>query len=130
MNQDTPAGDTVKNLTSAPPTPVGTPTKDECNMAMLAFILAIPTSWLGPLIVWLIKKDQSPFINDQGKEILNFQITLFIVYIIGVVLTFVIVGCFIVAAVVICSLIFNIMGAISASKGVPYRYPFAIRLLK
>jgi uncharacterized Tic20 family protein len=99
-------------------------------MAMLMYLLAIITGWLGPLIIWLVKKDQSPFINDQGKELLNFQITVFIALVISGVLTFVIIGCFLAPVVVICNLVFSIMGAIAANKGTAYRFPFNIRLIK
>lgn len=99
-------------------------------MAMLCHLLAILTGWVGPLIIWLIKKDQSAFINDQGKEVLNFQITIFIASIVCGLLTFVIIGCILLPIVMICSLIFCIIGAMAANKGIAYRYPFALRLIK
>ena len=99
-------------------------------MAMLIYILAIFTGWLGPLILWLVKKDQSPFVNHHGKEVLNFQITLFIAYIVCALLVFVVIGCFLLPALLICSLVFSIMGAIAASKGQWYQFPFNIRLIK
>ena len=68
----------VAAATTPPPPPSGSPTKEECNKAMLIYILSIFTGWVGPLIIWLIKKDSSAFINDQGKEVLNFQITFFV----------------------------------------------------
>lgn len=117
--------------TAAPaPSPTGTPSKEECTMAMLIYILAIFTGWLGPLIIWLIKKDSSAFINDQGKEVINFQITFFLAYIVSALLIFVVIGCVLVPALIVCSLIFCIMGAMAASKGQRYRFPFAIRLIK
>lgn len=99
-------------------------------MAMLMYLLAILTGWLAPLIIWLIKKDQSPFINDQGKELLNFQITVFIALIICGLLTFVIIGCVLMPIVIICNLVFSIMGAIAVNKGTAYRFPFNIRIIK
>jgi uncharacterized Tic20 family protein len=99
-------------------------------MTMLMFILAIVTAFIGPLIIWLMKKDQSKFIDDQGKEILNYQITFWIAYIACMVLYFLIVPVFIAFALAIASLVFHILGAIKSSKGIAYRYPFAIRLLK
>ena len=99
-------------------------------MAMLAHILGIPLGPLGPLIIWLIKKDQSPFVNDQGKEALNFQLMLLIGYIIGSVTMFVCVGFIIVPAVAIVSIVFSIMAAIKANAGIAYRYPFNLRLIK
>lgn len=97
---------------------------------MLMYLLAILTGWLAPLIIWLIKKDQSPFINDQGKELLNFQITVFIALLISGLLTFVLIGCFLIPAIIICNLVFSILGAIAVNKGQAYRFPFNIRLIK
>ena len=99
-------------------------------MAMLAHLLGIVLGPIGPLIIWLIKKDQSPFVNDQGKEDLNFQITLLIVYIIGGATMALCIGLVIVPAIGIISLIFSIMAALKANQGIAYRYPFAIRLIK
>lgn len=113
-----------------PSAPAGTPTKDDCNMALLMYILAIITGWIGPLIIWLIKKDSSQFVNDQGKEVLNFQITVFIAGIVCGLLTMVIIGCFLLPIVVICSLVFTIMGAVAVSKGKAYRFPVSLRLIK
>src|SRR4051812_11305473 len=66
--------------TSSGPTPYTgpAPTPDDKTMAMLAHLLGIVTGFVGPLIIWLVKKDQSPFVDDQGKEALNFQLTLLI----------------------------------------------------
>jgi len=106
------------------------PSKEECNMAMLIYILSIFTGFIGPLIIWLMKKDTSPFINDQGKECLNWCITFVICYIVSIILMFVIIGIFLMFALLILNLVFAIMGAIKSSKGIAYRYPFAIRLIK
>lgn len=94
------------------------------------YLLAILTGWLAPLIIWLIKKDSSPFINDQGKELLNFQITVFVAMLICGALTIVIIGCFLLPVVVIANLVLSIMGAIAVNKGTAYRFPFNIRLIK
>jgi uncharacterized protein len=106
------------------------PTKDDKTMAMLAHLLSIFLGFLGPLIIWLIKKDQSPFVDDQGKEALNFQLTLLIAYIVGVVTACFIVGWFIFMAAWIAGIIFGIMGAMAANRGEAYRYPFNIRFIK
>jgi len=130
MNQDTPPSGSPTGLTSAPPPPSGTPTKDECNMALLIYILAIVTGWVGPLIIWLIKKDQSAFINDQGKEVLNFEITVFMAMIVASLTCIIGIGLILMPLVMVCNLVFMIVGAIAASKGTAYRFPLAIRLLK
>jgi uncharacterized Tic20 family protein len=138
-----PAGETTPPPPAAPAAPIdyGTggypgaysgpvPDQDSKTMAMLCHLLAIFTGWIGPLIIWLIKKDTSPFVNDQGKESLNFQLTLLIGYLVGIVTACLIIGYFIVLACWICSLIFCIMGTIKAKDGIAYRYPFAIRMVK
>ncbi len=121
-------------MTQAPP-PVepaasGTPPKDACTMAMLAHLLALPLGFLGPLIIWLIKKDQYPFVDDQGKEALNFQITVVIAAFVCGLLTMVFIGCILLPIVLIGNVVLCIMGAVKANGGVAYRYPVALRLIK
>lgn len=106
---------------------------DERTMGMLAHILGGVTNFLGPLIIWLIKKDESPFVNDQGKEALNFQITVAIGYVVLAVLSFIpVVGCItsiLMMLVWVAGLVFGILGGLEANKGKAYRYPFALRLI-
>ncbi len=97
---------------------------------MLCHLLGIFTGFLGPLIIWLIKKDQSNFVDDQGKEALNFQLTLLIADVIAWASCFIFLGAFLVPAVMIVRVIFGIMGTMAANKGENYRYPFAIRMIK
>ena len=106
------------------------PTKDETNLATLTYVLAIFTGFIGPLIIWLMKKDQSQFVDDQGKEVLNWCITMVAAWIVCFILVFVLIGLFLMPLVGLLHLIFTIMGAVRVSGGVAYRYPFAIRLLK
>jgi uncharacterized Tic20 family protein len=110
----------------------GAPSKDDRTMAMLAHLLAIFTGFLGPLIIWLVKKDQSAFVNDQGKEALNFQLTVLIAWIAGGILTCVTLGIGMVFLPIIWigNLVLCILATIAANKGEAYRYPFAIRLIK
>ena len=94
--------------------------------------------FLGPLIIWLIKKDTQPFVNDQGKEALNFQLTLLIAYLVTTLGYFVLslvtcgIGAFVPLPLIVTvfQLIFGIIGAMEASKGVYYRYPMTIRLIQ
>ncbi len=96
---------------------------------MLAHLLGAFMSIVGPLIIWLIKKDQSKFVDDQGKEAMNFQITMMILHVIGGAT-----ACFTFGAIngvaYVLSIVFGIIGGLEANKGVAYRYPFAIRLIK
>lgn len=104
--------------------------KDATNMAMLAHLLAIFTGFLGPLVIWLIKKDDSPFVDRHGKEALNFQLTVLIAMFVSGILTFLCIGFFMMTAVWVVDLIFCIIAAIKASKGEEYRYPLTIRFVK
>ncbi|MFB3894144.1 MAG: DUF4870 domain-containing protein [Phycisphaerae bacterium] len=131
----TPQTPGVTNPPPAPPPGAVPPPEIEQNkeartMGMLCHLLGILTGFVGPLIIWLIKKDQSPFVSDQGKEALNFQITLVFAYIIGGVTACFFIGIFITLAAWICSIIFSIIGCMKANQGIRYRYPFAIRLIK
>ena len=117
----------------AAPVEAGLPTEikpEDRTMAMLCHLLGIVTWFLGSLIVWLIKKDQSKFVDEQGKEALNFQITLLIGDVIGIATSCLVVGWFIILAVWVIRLVFCILAAIAVNKGEHYRYPFAIRLIK
>ncbi|MGC4031320.1 MAG: DUF4870 domain-containing protein [Tepidisphaeraceae bacterium] len=120
VNYATPAA----GYTGAPATP------DEKNMAMLIYLLGIFTGFVGPLILWLMKKEQSAFINDQGKEVLNFQITTFIAWFVCILLMFIVIGVFLMPVVAIGYLVLMIIGLLKAKDGVAYRFPFALRLLK
>ena len=92
----------------------------------------------GPLLVWLLKKDEMPFLNDQGKESLNFQITLLIGYLaisvlstVLALLTFGLLGGLgsLTWVLWLIGSIFSVLGFLSAREGRPYRYPFALRLI-
>ncbi|REN16568.1 DUF4870 domain-containing protein, partial [Mycobacterium tuberculosis] len=90
------------------------------------------TWFLGPLIIWLINKDDSSksFVTDQAKEALNFQITITIAMLICIVLTIVIIGGLLAPIVGLLNVIFCIIAAVKANNGEAYRYPFALRLIK
>lgn len=112
------------------------PNKDERTWGMLCHLTALSGfiipfgSILGPLIIWLIKKDEMPFVDDQGKEALNFQITMLIAFIISFVLMFILIGFVLMGVVAIFDIVMLIIASIKANEGVRYRYPYAIRLIK
>jgi hypothetical protein len=99
-------------------------------MGLLCHLGGIIGSFLLPLIVWLIKKDTSAFVNDQGKEALNFQITMLIGWAVAGVLSCVGIGLILFPIIWVLNLVFCVMGAMAANKGERYRYPFNIRILK
>jgi uncharacterized protein len=84
---------------------------------------------LGPLIVWLIKRDLSPEIDANGKESLNFQISMLIYEIIAGILCIIFIGIPILIALWILNTVFVIIASFKTSEGKFYRYPFTIRFL-
>jgi len=108
----------------------GNVSKDDCNLAMLAHLLGIFTGFIGALIIWIVKKDSPGFVNSQANEALNFQITITIGFLIAWILAFILIGFVLVPILYVANLIFCILGAVAASKGQVYRYPFAMRLVR
>ena len=150
---DTPVA--VSSEPDSPPTDTPPPSKEEqtwgmvCHLSALVALIGVPFGHvLGPLITWLIKKDEMPFVNDQGKESLNFQISLTIVgagltvigffatilsaipfvFCIGIPLL-ILIGLAGFALVVI-GIVYVIIAAMAANKGELYRYPYSWRLIK
>jgi len=91
--------------------------------------LIIGLNWLGPLLVYLVKKDEHPFIADQSREALNFNLSVFIYIIVSAILIILVVGLLLLPAVAIAWLILTIIAAVRANNGEPYRYPLTIRLV-
>ena len=134
----------IENIPPPPPPIDGSPTAEEKQWGMFAHLSALLGLFtgglgaiIGPLVIWLIKKDTMPFVDDQGKEALNFNITVAIamavLLFIGTVLMFILIGIlfYLVAlALGIGWLVFTIIGTIKASNGEAYRYPFTLRLIK
>ena len=102
--------------------------KDSCLLAMWCHLLLILSCFVGPLIIWLLKKDDDEFVNDQGKEALNFFITValanaasLIVFCLAPIL---------IPAIMIVAVIFVIIAAVKSKAGKRYRYPLCLRLIK
>lgn len=107
------------------------PSKDECNLAMLAHLLGIFTSVVGALIVWLVKKDDaSRYVADEAAEAPNFQITIALGWIITIMLKVILVGFLLVPVLLLFNLVFCTLAAVAASKGSGYRYPINLRLVR
>ena len=102
-----------------------------CHATALAgFFVPWAGHILGPLIVWLAKRSDSPEIDEHGKESLNFQISMLIYNVIAGVLCLVLIGFVILAILHILNLVLVIVASIQASDGKFYRYPITIRLIK
>jgi len=120
--------------TAPPPPPSGAPAQEDRTMALITHLLGIITCFVGPLIIWLINKDNAgkSFVNDQAKEALNFQITIVIAYVVASIAAVITLGLlsFLPLLVWLANLILCILAGVKANEGVAYRYPFALRLIK
>lgn len=111
-------------------------TEEEKTWGMLAHLSSFAGYFtgfgfiVGPLIVWLVKKEQSSFIDKEGKESLNFQITMLIYYIVAGLLSFIVIGLLILPIIAIFQLIVTIMASVKAKDGISYNYPLTIRFIK
>ena len=109
---------------------------EERNMAMLCHLSSflgfiVPFgNILGPVLVWGLAREKYPLVDDQGKESMNFQISIAIYSLISGLLIFVLIGIFLLIVVVLFCLINVIRAAISANKGEKFRYPLCVRLIK
>jgi uncharacterized Tic20 family protein len=102
-----------------------------CHLAALAGLIGIPFgNVIGPLVVWLLKKNEYPFVDAQGKAALNFQLSMLIYGLVCAMLILVAIGFLLLAALYIFDLIMIIMASVQASNGQSFRYPLAIRFLK
>ena len=101
-----------------------------CHLAALSGLVTGIGFILGPLIVWLIKKDESPFVSDQGKEALNFQITMALAVVVACMLIIVLIGVLLLILIGLFNLLCIIVAAVKASEGKLYRYPLNLRLIK
>jgi hypothetical protein len=112
--------------------PLTTPTSDERTMGILSHILAIVPGIgiLGPLLIWLIKKDESQFVEANAKESLNFQLTVIIAFLISSILIVVVIGMLLLAVVGVSDVVLVILATVKASENKIYRYPINLRLIK
>ena len=85
---------------------------------------------IGPLLVWQLKKEDGQLIDDQGKESVNFQITVSIAMFISALLTLILIGFLLMFIVGLGALILVVIAAIRANDGEAYRYPLTLRLIK
>lgn len=102
-----------------------------CHLAGFAVCIV----WLlgnitGPLLLWLLKRQESQFVDENGKEAVNFQISVTIYAVVGCFLTFTLIGFLILPAAAIFDAVFTIVGAVKASNGEGFRYPVCIRFIR
>jgi uncharacterized Tic20 family protein len=96
--------------------------------ALVGFVIPFGTV-IGPLVVWQMKKADMPFVDDQGKEALNFQITVAIALFVSFLLAFILIGFLLLPIVGIGAIVFTVIAGIKANEGETYRYPVAWRII-
>lgn len=119
-------------MTELPSKPVMSPGEEKnwamfCHLAALSGFLIPFGNFLGPLIIWLIKKDASPLVDAEGKKSLNFQISVSIYFVVSAILVFVLIGFVLLIAVGIFALVMIILAAVKTSNGEDFQYPLSIR---
>lgn len=111
------------------------PSKPDRNWAVLChlstlLILAVPGAGiLAPLLMWLARKERSAFVENQGREALNFAITLVLAVIACIPFMFILIGFVLLGIVYVYCFVFAIIAATHASRGESYCYPFTLRLI-
>lgn len=100
------------------------------HLAAFAAFLIPFGNIIGPLLVWQLKKDLGPFVENNGKEAVNFQITIAIAALVCIMLLFVVVGALLLPVLGLYWLILTIIAGVKANDGVAYRYPLTIRFIK
>ncbi len=103
---------------------------DERSLAILTHVLSIFFTFIPALVIYLVKRQESPYVAEHAKEALNFQISLIIYFAISIPLCLIIIGVFMLLALGIGSLVLYILAAVKAADNVLYRYPFSIRFIK
>lgn len=98
-----------------------------CHLSTFSCFVIPFGNIIGPLIIWILKKEQYPLVDDQGKEALNFQISLTIYFIASIILIFMIIGIPLLILLIFFDLIITIIAAVKANEGSKFRYPFTIR---
>lgn len=99
------------------------------HLTGLSVFIGIP-GFVGPLVMWLIKKEDSPYIDQQGKEALNFHLSMLIWIVISAILIIILIGIVGIIVFALLEVIFSVLAALKAANGEDYHYPLAIRFLK
>ncbi|MFP7300556.1 MULTISPECIES: DUF4870 domain-containing protein [Bacillaceae] len=103
---------------------------EERMLAAILYVVSLFFPIIGPLVIWLLKKDESSFINYHGREYFNFFISYTVYSVISGILVFLIVGIFLLWILGIMALVFTIIAAVKAYEGNEYRFPLVFRVIK
>jgi uncharacterized Tic20 family protein len=107
----------------------GPPSGDDTTWAVLTHLSYFVVGLIAPLVVYLVKKDSSPFVRQHAAEALNFHLTLLIAFVVSAVLVIVLIGLLLLFVVFLVGAVFSVIAAIAAGKGEQYRYPMTIRFV-
>ena len=101
-----------------------------CHLSSLSVFVGVPFGHLaGPLLIWLLKRNEYPYVDEQGKESLNFQLSMTLYGIVAGLLVLVVVGFFLLLALAVLNIVAVIVASVRANDGRPIRYPLTIRFL-
>jgi uncharacterized Tic20 family protein len=120
----------------AAPASAATPSHEErqwamlCHMSAMLMYVTVIGGFIAPLVIWLLKRDEMPLVADQGRETLNFQITILLALICAGILMIIVIGIPIFAALLLFHFIVTIIAAVKSSDGIRYRYPFCWRVIR
>ena len=101
-----------------------------CHLSALTMYFTAIGGIVGPLAVWLVKRNECPFVDDQGKESLNFQISMLIYHLIAAIGILCVIGIPALICLAIANVVLVIIASVQANNGVYYRYPLTIRFIK
>lgn len=116
----------------APPVAPPLRPEEERTWAVLAHVLPLVVSFVGPLVVWLVCRGRGPFVEHHAKESLNFQLTVLGATMVGIVLTVVSFGLLspLPFGVLVVGVVLHVVGAVAAGRGEWFRYPVSVRLVR
>jgi uncharacterized Tic20 family protein len=117
------------SLQGAVSRPPGDVTSDDKTMALLIHLLTLVSGFLGPLIIWLVKRDDSAFVDHHGKEALNFQLTMLLAWFGAFLASLILIGLLAIPVLLVAQVLFPILAAVAANRGELYRYPMTIRFI-
>ena len=115
--------------TDYPAVPDPVPSESRGWAAAAQLVPLIGLGFIAPLVIWLMKKDEDPFVEYHARESLNFQITLIIAIIVSILLMFVLIGFILIFVVLIFALVVEIIAGVKAANGEFYRYPLIFRFV-
>jgi uncharacterized Tic20 family protein len=123
---------TTNSILGTEEQPLYTPTSEERTLAILSHILTVVPGigFIAPLVIYLLKNQESAFVGAHSKESLNFQITVFFAYLVALILIVILIGVFLLWAIGIINVILVVVATVRASENKLYRYPFNLRLIK